>query len=73
MRRVANSQSATANERSVVPGGPTPNGLAPFYLLRDWGEQLGITGIDEVVIWKPGPGLRANRQVHMTISYTPKN
>jgi hypothetical protein len=45
----------------------TPNGLAAFYLVRDWGDALDITGIDFIEISKPEPG--TNRQVDMTISF----
>jgi hypothetical protein len=44
-----------------------PNGLGAIYLVRDWGDTLGITGIDFIEISKPQPG--TNRQVDMTISF----
>ncbi|HUK71419.1 MAG TPA: hypothetical protein VLW50_22075 [Streptosporangiaceae bacterium] len=45
----------------------TPNGLGAFFLVRDWGKELGITGIEFIEIEKPGPG--TNRQVDVTISF----
>jgi hypothetical protein len=46
----------------------TPNGLAAIYLTKDWGIQLGITGIESIYVDKPGP--IGNRQVDMLIMFT---
>lgn len=33
----------------------TPNGTAAVYLVKDWGAELGITGIKSVEVVKPAP------------------
>lgn len=45
----------------------TPNGIAGIYLLKDWGAQLGLTGISSVFIDKPGPV--NNRQMDLLITF----
>lgn len=46
----------------------TPNGLGAVYLVRDWGTELGLTGIDFIEVEKPGP--QTNRQVDVSIVFT---
>lgn len=46
----------------------TPNGLAAVYLVKDWGKLLGLEGIESVMVDKPG--VHANRQVHLVITFS---
>lgn len=46
----------------------TPNGRAAVFLVRDWGTDLGITGIESVTIDKLAP--QGNRQTDLLITFT---
>jgi hypothetical protein len=46
----------------------TPNGLAGVYLVKDWGKDLGLIGIESVMVDKPGGHVK--RQVHLVITFS---